>query len=100
MCNQRPINISTDTVLTCPAKTLCRLKLVPRVINIDEWVQKGPLSQAEHRLLTSYNEKPILTRPQVRLASCFCDLSEESIDQCMQEECCSCSLVLLSLGSE
>jgi len=41
-----------------------RLKLVPRVVNVEEWVQKGPLSQAEHKLLATYNDKPILTRPQ------------------------------------
>ncbi|KAF5835181.1 hypothetical protein DUNSADRAFT_7770 [Dunaliella salina] len=41
-----------------------RLKLVPRVVNVEEWVQKGPLSMSEHTLLAKYNDKPILTRPQ------------------------------------
>jgi len=52
-----------------------RLKLVPRVANIEEWVEKGPLSQAEHKLLATYNEKPILTRPQVRARMRACLLS-------------------------
>ncbi|KAG2443802.1 hypothetical protein HXX76_002145 [Chlamydomonas incerta] len=41
-----------------------RLKLIPRVVNVDEWAAKGPLSPAEHKLLATYNDKPILTRPQ------------------------------------
>ncbi|KAL6757332.1 hypothetical protein V8C86DRAFT_2626768 [Haematococcus lacustris] len=41
-----------------------RLKLIPRVVNIEEWVRKGPLSPPEHKLLVTYNEKPILSRPQ------------------------------------
>lgn len=43
----------------------CRLKLIPRIVNVDEWVAKGPLSHGEHKLLVTYNDKPILTRPQV-----------------------------------
>ena len=41
-----------------------RLKLIARVANPDQWAVEGPLSGAEHRLLVSYNEKPLLTRPQ------------------------------------
>ncbi|KXZ49242.1 hypothetical protein GPECTOR_22g834 [Gonium pectorale] len=41
-----------------------RFKLIPRVVNVEEWAQKGPLSPAEHKLLSTYNEKPVLTRPQ------------------------------------
>ncbi|KAJ9507108.1 hypothetical protein QJQ45_004731 [Haematococcus lacustris] len=41
-----------------------KLKLIPRVVNIEEWVRKGPLSPPEHKLLVTYNEKPILSRPQ------------------------------------
>ncbi|GIM03136.1 hypothetical protein Vretimale_7924 [Volvox reticuliferus] len=41
-----------------------RFKLIPRVVNVDEWALKGPLSPAEHKLLATYNDKPILTRPQ------------------------------------
>lgn len=43
-----------------------RLKLIPRVSNVDEWARVGPLSATEHRLLTTYNDKPVLTRPQQR----------------------------------
>ncbi|KAG7670656.1 hypothetical protein Ndes2526B_g00441 [Nannochloris sp. 'desiccata'] len=41
-----------------------RFKLIPRVVNVDEWAKKGPLSGSEVRLLRSYNGKPLLTRPQ------------------------------------
>jgi hypothetical protein len=44
-----------------------RLKLIARVANVEEWASKAPLSTPEYRLLVSYNEKPLLTRPQVRL---------------------------------
>ena len=43
-----------------------RLKLIPRVSNVDEWARVGPLSATEHRLLSTYNDKPVLTRPQQR----------------------------------
>ena len=46
-----------------------RLKLLPRVVNVEEWGVKGPLSGAELRLLRNYNGKPILTRPQHRFYS-------------------------------
>ncbi|KDD72647.1 hypothetical protein H632_c3080p0 [Helicosporidium sp. ATCC 50920] len=43
-----------------------RLKLVPHVVNVDDWAKRAPLSRYEHRLLQSYNDKPILSRPQHR----------------------------------
>lgn len=46
-----------------------RFKILPRVVNVDEWAEKGPLSGAEVRLLKSYNGKPLLTRPQQRFYS-------------------------------
>ncbi len=46
-----------------------RFKLLPRIVNVDEWAEKGPLSGAEVRLLRSYNGKPLLTRPQQRFYS-------------------------------
>lgn len=41
-----------------------RLKLVPRIVNVEEWAAKGPLSATETKLLGTYNDKPLLTRPQ------------------------------------
>jgi hypothetical protein len=41
-----------------------RLKLIARIVNVDEWRAKGPLSLSEFKLLQSYNEKPVLARPQ------------------------------------
>lgn len=41
-----------------------RLKLIARVVNVEEWAENAPLSGTEHKLLTTYNEKPVLTRPQ------------------------------------
>jgi len=46
------------------SQTRDRLKIIPRIVNVEEWVEKGPLSSAEHKLLTAYNDKPILARPQ------------------------------------
>lgn len=43
-----------------------RFKLVPQINNIAEWAEKGPLTGYEHRLLTNYHDKPLLTRPQHR----------------------------------
>lgn len=43
-----------------------RLKLIPRISNVEEWYRVGPLSSTEHRLLVNYNDKPVLTRPQQR----------------------------------
>lgn len=42
-----------------------RLKMIARCCNPDEWAREGPLNSTEHKLLVSYNEKPVLTRPQV-----------------------------------
>jgi Protein ENHANCED DISEASE RESISTANCE 2, C-terminal len=46
-----------------------RLKLLPRIVNVDEWAVKAPLAGAEVRLLRNYNGKPLLTRPQHRFYS-------------------------------
>lgn len=43
-----------------------RLKLLPSIVNLDEWAEKGPLSGTEVRLIRNYNGKPLLTRPQQR----------------------------------
>lgn len=41
-----------------------RLKLMPRIANVDEWAVTGPLSSTEQALLRRYNDKPLMTRPQ------------------------------------
>eukprot|EP00798_Chlamydomonas_sp_ICE-L_P006423 gene6423-3049_t len=46
------------------SQTRDRLKILPRVVNVEEWKTKAPLTSSEYRLLTNYNEKPLLTRPQ------------------------------------
>lgn len=50
------------------SRTRDRLKLIPRVVNVDQWAVEGPLSGAEHKLLANYNDKPLMTKPQHR---CF-----------------------------
>ena len=47
-----------------PVAALTRFKIIPRAVNVDEWAVKAPLSAAEHKLLSTYNEKPVLSRPQ------------------------------------
>ena len=49
---------------TCRSPTRERLKLIARVGNVEEWSKAGPLSGAEQRLISKYNDKPLLTRPQ------------------------------------
>lgn len=51
-------------VCSCPTRD--RLKLIARVANKEEWAKAAPLSGAEYRLLSNYNDKPLLTRPQQR----------------------------------
>ncbi|CAL5218734.1 g448 [Coccomyxa viridis] len=46
--------------------TRSRLKLIPRVANVEQWAKDAPLSTAEFKLLRNYNDKPVLTRPQHR----------------------------------
>eukprot|EP00775_Hariotina_reticulata_P011572 gene11572-11716_t len=41
-----------------------RLKMIPRVANLEEWAKVAPLNATEYKLLLNYNEKPVLTRPQ------------------------------------
>ncbi len=53
----------------CVARAARSFKLIPRIVNVEEWAEKGPLSQPEYKLLLSYNDKPVLTRPQVRRAA-------------------------------
>eukprot|EP00955_Chlamydomonas_euryale_P066831 359654-Chlamydomonas_euryale.AAC.3 len=44
--------------------TRTMFKIIPRIVNVEEWGKKAPLSTAEYRLLRNYNEKPVLSRPQ------------------------------------
>lgn len=46
-----------------------RFKLIGRVVNVEEWIEKGPLSSPEAHLLKKYNDTPLLTRPQHRYYS-------------------------------
>lgn len=55
--------------LACRDKTRDRLKLIARVVNVEQWAKEGPLSGYEHSLLNNYNDKPILTRPQQQFFS-------------------------------
>jgi hypothetical protein len=45
-------------------KTCDRFKVVPRVVNMAEWAAKAPLSATELNLFSTYNMKPVLSRPQ------------------------------------
>ena len=50
----------------CRQPTRTRFKLIPRVANVEPWARDAPLSTPEYKLLKSYNDKPVLTRPQQR----------------------------------
>ena len=41
-----------------------RLKLIPRIVNVEEWGREAGLSGTEVRLVNNYNGKPLLMRPQ------------------------------------
>mmetsp|Transcript_23650 Transcript_23650/g.59462 ORF Transcript_23650/g.59462 Transcript_23650/m.59462 type:complete len:507 (+) Transcript_23650:171-1691(+) len=41
-----------------------RLKLIPRIINLDQLTETGVLSGTESRLVNSYRDKPLMTKPQ------------------------------------
>lgn len=47
-------------------RTRDRLKLLPRIVNVDEWGERAPLSNTELKLVKNYNGKPLLMRPQLR----------------------------------
>ena len=53
-----------DGVESDGCATRDRLKLIPHVVNPDEWSERAPLSRYETKLLKSYADKPILSRPQ------------------------------------
>ena len=54
-----------------------RFKLIPRIVNVEEWGREAGLSSTELRLVTNYNGKPLLMRPQF---SFFRDVSYFEID--------------------
>ena len=58
------MNCSSEKCGACRTPTRERLKLIPRVANVEQWAAAAPLSAAEFRLARSYNGKPLLTRPQ------------------------------------
>ncbi|XP_075265007.1 uncharacterized protein LOC142357234 [Convolutriloba macropyga] len=41
-----------------------RLKLIPRLVNLEQLQAQGVFSGTEYRLVNSYRDKPLLTRPQ------------------------------------
>ena len=43
-----------------------RFKLIPRIVNVEEWGQEAGLSNTELRLVNNYNGKPLLMRPQFK----------------------------------
>ncbi len=43
-----------------------RLKLIPRIMNVEEWGRDAGLSRTEVRLVHNYNGKPLLMRPQFK----------------------------------
>ncbi|KAL6780874.1 hypothetical protein ACKKBG_A08815 [Auxenochlorella protothecoides x Auxenochlorella symbiontica] len=53
-----------DGVESDGCATRDRLKLIPHVANPEEWASAAPLSRYESKLLSSYADKPILSRPQ------------------------------------
>ena len=55
-----------EALCLCRQSTRSRLKLIPRVANVEQWAKDAPLSTAENKLLRNYNDKPVLTRPQHR----------------------------------
>ncbi len=75
--------------------TRARFKLIPRVANVEQWARDAPLSSPEYRLLSNYNDKPVLTRPQQRcrrlplLLSCLqCFSAQVSAPAC---SFCACT---------
>jgi hypothetical protein len=41
-----------------------RLKVIPRIVNVEQWAVEAPLYSAEARIVRNYNDKPLMTRPQ------------------------------------
>lgn len=60
------LRLVNDGVEQDGQNTRDRLKLLPRIVNVDEWGEKAPLSGPELRLIRNYNGKPLLMRPQLR----------------------------------
>lgn len=60
------VRLIEDGVEEDGQRTRDRLKLLPRIVNVEEWGEKAPLSGTELRLVRNYNGKPLLLRPQQR----------------------------------
>lgn len=58
------VRLIEDGVEEDGQRTRDRLKLLPRIVNVEEWGEKAPLSGTELRLVRNYNGKPLLLRPQ------------------------------------
>ena len=54
---------ATDEATGVPSRD--RLKMIPAMPNLEEWISKKTFGRAEAAILTKWQNKPMLVRPQV-----------------------------------